>query len=152
MKTDQAGPLDKRIQQQGDIAIADKNFRLLREERKIEQGQKPTGPITCPATKDRLHTRVHEHRRQLFSPDSVRPCEEAIALERLAPNLNRKSALLKRETPMLQLVCLDGSRGRDNADPIVWIEPGRLVYGHSLPCTKEAPLVLSDPRLVLPFE
>ena len=54
MKADQAGSLDKRIQQQGDIAIADKNFRLLREERKIEQGQEPTGAIACPATKDRL--------------------------------------------------------------------------------------------------
>ena len=33
-----------------------------------------------------------------------------------------------------------------------WIEPGWLTYGHPLPCTKEALLVLGDPRLVLPFE
>ena len=152
MKADQAGPLDKRIQQQGDITIADKNFRLLREDHKIEQGQEPTGTITCPATKDSLDTRVGEHGCQLLSPDSVRPCEESIALERLGSNPDRKSALLKRETPMLQLVCLDGSRGRDNADPIAWIEPRRLVDGHPLPCTKEALLVLGDPCLVLPFE
>ena len=152
MKADQASSLDKRIQQQGDIAIADKNFRLLREDRKIEQRQKPTGTITCPATKDRLHTRVGEHGCQLLSPDSVRPCEESIALECVGSDLDRKSALLKRETTLLQLVFLDGSRGRDNADPIARIEPRRLVDDHPLPCAKEAPLVLGDPRLVLPFE
>ena len=118
MKADQTGPLDKRIQQQGDIAIADENFRLLREDRKVEQGQEPTGAIAGPAAKDGLHTRVGEHRRQLLGPDSVRAGKEAVALERLGPNLDRKSALLKRETPILQLVFLDGSRGRDNADPI----------------------------------
>lgn len=118
MKADQAGPLDERIEQQGDIAIADENFRLLREGRKIKQGQETTGAIARPATKDRLHTRVREHSRQLLSPDSIRSCKESVALERLGSNLDRKSALLKRETPVLQLVFLDGSRGGDNADPI----------------------------------
>ena len=126
MKADQAGSLDKGIQQQGDIAIADKNFGLLREERKIEHGQEPAGAIACPAAKDGLNTRVGEHGRQLFSPNSVRSREESVTLECLGSNLDRKSALLKRETALLQLVFLDGSRGRDNADPIARIEPGWL--------------------------
>ncbi len=86
MKADQAGPLDKRIQQQSDIAIADENFRLPREGRKIEQRKETTGAIACPATKDSLNTRVSEHGGQLLSSGLIRPREEAVTLERLGSN------------------------------------------------------------------
>ena len=101
MKADQASPLDKRIQQQGDIAIADENFRLPREGRKIEQRKETTGAIACPATKDSLNTRVSEHGGQLLSSGLIRPREEAghVGALGLQPGLKIRTAEARDNPP-----------------------------------------------------
>ena len=151
MKTDQASLLDEGVEQEGDIAIAKKNFARLTECREIEERQQAPRAIPGPGAEDRVHQRVAEHSGQLACARLIGAGEKTLAIQGMRPHPHGESQPFQRLAPVAQGLSLHRSGWGDDADQVAALQPGRFTQGHRSRHAEETFAVRCHPRLVLPF-
>ena len=150
MKTDQTSP-DKGIQEQRGITIAQENFGLSAQKRKIKQRQNTTRSIPGPTAKDGAYGRICKHGSQVIRPFLICTRKKTFAFERGLSNLHSKSILPQRGTTLIELFRLYRGSRRYDPDKVARLQPWRLVYRHPLQGAKEALFVLGDTVFIVPF-
>jgi hypothetical protein len=102
--------------QKSDVAVSDKDFRVVAEGRKRELAQKPPAAVSAPNTNDSFDFGVQDRFREVFKPFQVSSGKVALPFQNILAGRYLVSGCAKQLHSLFVLIGVEGTCRRHERD------------------------------------